>query len=87
MAFAEHYEQLRMRAVAGAGSGIDVGMALLRREGVAAWMERVLPGAAPDSRQATGLGRFAACQVTGEIDGHIVRVLANMALGRLGGTQ
>jgi hypothetical protein len=42
--FVEHYEQLRDRAIRGAHTGTHVGMTLLRREGIAGWMARSVPG-------------------------------------------
>lgn len=79
--FTERYEQLRKRAVEGAGSGSQVGMAVLRREGVSAWMSRVVadkPIARPAATRGTTQSQI------GELDLGMVRVLANMTLGSLG---
>lgn len=85
--FVEHYEQLRSRALGGAGTGTHVGMVLLRREGIAAWMARSVPDNEAVVRRVADSAR---CAIVGkEIDIRMVRALASMALtlGNLGGTS
>jgi len=79
--FVAAYEELRRRVLAGASFGGHFGLALLLREGLAAWMARgsacsvpVAPAADLDRRVATPI-------VSDEIHAGVVRVLASMALG------
>lgn len=85
-AFVKQYELLRSRVVSGAGAGSHVGMVPLRRGGLAAWMS-----CAPttDERPTLASDRRAARSASGggDIQPGMVRVLANMALGGLGGTR
>lgn len=85
-AFVNQYELLRDRVIAGAGAGSHVGMALLRRSGLTTWMIRA---SAENETPASPSDRRAArrASVGGDIQPGMVRVLANMALGGLGGTR
>ena len=76
------YEELRRRVLAGAPFGGHVGLVLLLREGIVAWMTRGSVGAAPV--EATDAERRrAAPLVSNEIHAAVVRVLVNMALSGL----
>jgi hypothetical protein len=75
------YEELRRRVLAGTSVGGHGGLALLLREGLAAWMARVSAGAAPVEPAADPDRRGAAPIVSDEIHAAVVRVLASMALG------
>jgi hypothetical protein len=75
---AAEYEELRSHVRAGSAFGSHLGLVLLLREGLAAWMARcsatrVEPTANPE-RPAV------APVVTDEIHAGLVRVLANIAL-------
>ena len=82
--FGAAYEELRRRVLAGASFGGHSGLALLLREGIAAWMARGGAGAAPVEPAADPDRRGAAPIVSDEIHAAVVRVLASMALSRLG---
>ena len=73
------YEALRRSVLAGVSGGGHVGLVLLRREGLAAWMTRRAACAASVEPER----RVAAPILSNEIDAAMVRVLANMALGGL----
>jgi len=73
------YETLRQNVLAGASCGGHVGLVLLLREGLAAWMVRRPAGSGPIEPEQ----RVAAPILSNEIDAAVVRVLANMALGGL----
>lgn len=71
----DRYEQLRARALAGDGAGWQLGLALLQRQGVAAWA-RAWPSTPPLARAARpGVAPVAGAELVG--------VLATMALARL----
>lgn len=73
----ERYEQLRARALGGDGAGWQLGLALLERQGVAAWA-RAWPSSTPP------LARAARPAVVPAAAGaELVGVLATMALARL----
>ena len=76
------YEDLRRRGLAGAPCGGHVGLVVLLREGIIAWMIRGSAGAAP-VEAAGPARRGAAPLVSNEIHTAVVRVLVNMALGGL----
>ena len=80
--FVATYEGLRRRVLAGAPFGGSVGLVLLLREGIAAWMTRGSVGAAP-VEAADAERRGAAPLVSNEIPTAVVRVLVSMALGGL----
>jgi hypothetical protein len=73
----ERYERLRARALDGDGAGWQLGLALLRRQGVAAWAR-----AWPTQPAAPRPVRPVAA-VPASAGGEIVDVLASMALARL----
>jgi len=73
------YEALRRSVLAGASGGGHVGLVLLLREGLAAWMTSGAVSAAPVKAER----RVAPPVLSNEIDAAVVRVLANMALGGL----
>ena len=77
--FEAAYEALRRSVLAGAFCGGHVGLVLLLREGLAAWMARRPTCSAPVEPER----RVAAPILSNEIDAAVVRVLANMALGGL----
>ena len=77
--FVAAYEALRRSVLAGASGGGPVGLVLLLREGLAAWMAHRPAGSAPVEPEQ----RVAAPILSNEIDAAVVRVLANMALGGL----
>lgn len=77
------YEELRHRALAGSAHGHH--LALLLREGVAAWMAQSSPRAATVTRLADRQRRGTQPDTVDETNVGIVRVLASMALaGREG---
>ena len=76
------YEELRRRGPAGAPFGGHVGLLVLLREGIVAWMTRGPAGAA-SVEAANGERRGAAPLVADEIHAAVVRVLVSMALGGL----
>ena len=76
------YEDLRRRVLAGAPISGPVGLVLLRREGLVAWMTRGAAGGAPVEAADTAR-RGAAPLVSNEIHIAVVRVLVSMALGGL----
>ena len=76
----ESYEQLRCHVLAGSPGGGHTGLAVLLREGVAAWMERITAvtpvlSARPDD--ATPL------TITGPLHAGLVQILTSIALGRI----
>jgi len=76
----EGYEQLRCHLLAGSPGGGHTGLAVLLREGVAAWMERLMAvtpvlSARPDD--ATPL------TLTQPLHAGIVQILVSIALGRI----
>ena len=76
----EGYEQLRCHILAGSPGGGHAGLAVLLREGVAAWMERmtaVTPVLSARREDATPL------TITGPLPAGIVQILASIALGRI----
>ena len=76
------YEELRRRVLAGAPFSGPVGLVLLRRDGLVAWMTRGTTGAAP-VEAADAERRGAGPLGSTEIHIAVVRVLVNMALGGL----
>ena len=76
------YEELRHGVLTGAPGGRHVGVIVLVREGLAAWLAQGSARAATVGPAAVplGLGRPAALQVLSEVHASVVRVLANMAL-------
>jgi hypothetical protein len=74
--FGTAYEALRRSVLAGAADGSQVGLVLLLREGLAAWISSGAVGApvAPERRVVTPL-------MSDESDAAMVRVLATLALG------
>ena len=82
--FVAAHEELRRRVLAGSAFGGSFGLVLLLREGLAAWMARGSAGTVPVASAADPDRRGAAPIVSDEIDAAVVRVLASMALGRLG---
>ena len=78
------YEELRRRVLAGGPFGGHVGLVLLLREGLAAWMACCSACAAPVEPAADRDRRAAAPIVPDEIHTAVVRVLASMALAGRG---
>jgi hypothetical protein len=74
------YEELRHGVLTGAPGGRHVGVLVLVREGLAAWLAQGSACAATVGPAAVPLGRPAALQVLSEVHASVVRVLANMAL-------
>ena len=77
--FGAAYEALRRSVLAGLSGGGHVGLVLLLREGLAAWMTSGAVGAAPVEAER----RVAPPVLSNEIDAAVVHMLANMALGGL----
>ena len=75
------YEELRRRVLAGAPFGGHVGLVVLLREGIVAWMICGSAGAAPV--EAANAERRGAAPLVDEIHAAVVRVLVSMALGGL----
>jgi len=82
--FGAAYEELRRRVLASVPFGGHGGLVLLLREGIAAWMARGAACVAPLEPALDPDRRGAAPIVSDEIHAAVVRVLASMALGRLG---
>ena len=74
------YEELRSHVLSGSPSGRHSELALLLRQGVAAWMAGRSPCAAPDQPAAAPQPLPAAPLVSNQLHADVVRVLANMAL-------
>ena len=79
--FGATYEELRRCVLTGAAFGGPVGLVVLLREGLAAWMACGSAGAAPVERTRDPDRRAAAPLVSDELHAAVVRVLASMALG------
>jgi len=77
--FGVAYEALRRGVLAGASFGGHVGVVLLLREGLAAWMTRGAACAAPVEPERRVVARI----MCNETEAAMVTVLANMALGGL----
>jgi hypothetical protein len=79
-ALVTRYEDLRRRIVDGSGWSSRLGLAILRREGLAAWIAAwtSTPGPA-----AVDTSPDAALRLPDERHAEVVRVLASMALVRL----
>lgn len=73
---AQAYEALRAQAVGQTPTATPRGLALFLRVGLVGWMPACAPLASPPR---TGDNRPSAPRV--ELDGELVRVLAEMALG------
>jgi hypothetical protein len=73
----EHYEELRRQALHGDPNGWRLGLAVLQRQGVVAWI-RAWDGIAPARASAVAAGAPPEC-------GELVAVLAGMALCVAGG--
>lgn len=75
------YEELRGQAIAGSAAGGRLGLVVLLREGVAAWLARRsscsdwVETAAPADRRA------GAALVSDQVQAGMIRVLASMVLG------
>ena len=80
--FGVAYEALRRSVLGGAPFGGNVGLVLLLRAGIVAWMTRGPAGAA-SVEAANAERRGAAPLVSREIHAALVRVLVSMALGGL----
>lgn len=75
--FGAAYEALRRSMLAGASGGGHVGLVLLLREGLAAWMSSGAVAATPGAPERHGVAPIMA----DESDAAMVRVLAALALG------
>lgn len=82
-AFGATYEALRRGVLAGVPVGGQVGLVLLLREGIAAWMARGAAGFASVAPAANRDRRATGPLVSDEVHAAVVRVLASMALGGL----
>ena len=79
------YEQLRHRVLAGAAPGsvgTPLGLLLLLRAGISAWMDHRAAGSAPAGPGATPERPVAAPLPSGELHAGLVHVLASIALAR-----
>ena len=74
---AERYEELRRRALHGEPDGFALGLAVLERQGVVAWIRASRDIAVAPDRSAVRVP-VAGC-------GELVALLAGMALSALGG--
>jgi hypothetical protein len=74
----EAYEQLRRHMLAGLPGGGRFGLAVLLREGVAAWIDRCAACPAPAS--STSLNEAASLTVAPQLHAGIVQILASIAL-------
>ena len=74
------YEALRGLVIAGAVSG-RLGLVVLRREGLAAWMSRRTTDADPVTAVPSAPDGAGVPRVSDDIPAGLVRVLASMALG------
>ena len=74
------YEALRGHVLAGPAAGNAVGLVLLLREGVVAWVARGRARVASAEPAAEPARRIAAPVVSDELHAGLVRVLASMAL-------
>ena len=73
----ERYEELRRRALGGQADGFALGLAVLERRGVVAWIRASRDIAVAPNRSAVSVP-VAGC-------GELVALLAGMALSALGG--
>ena len=74
------YEELRSHVLSGSPSGRHFELALLLRQGVAAWMAGRSPSATQGQPAAAPEPLPAAPLVLDRLHADVVRVLANMAL-------
>lgn len=74
------YEALRGLVIAGAVSG-RLGLVVLRREGLVAWMTRRSPDADPVTAVPSAPDGAGVPRVSDDVHAGLVRVLASMALG------
>ena len=81
--FGAAYEALRRSVLGDAPFGGHVGLVLLLREGLTAWMAQAAPGAAPVEPTAPPERCAAAARVSDAIHAAVVHVLVSMALGGL----
>ena len=81
--FGAAYEGLRRSVLGAAPVGGPVGLVLLLREGLTAWMAAVAPGAAAVEPPGHPERGAAAARVSDAIHAAVVRVLACMALSGL----
>ena len=81
--FVAAYEALRRSVLGDAPFGGHVGLVLLLREGLTAWMAQAAPGAAPVEPTAPPERCAAAARVSDAIHAAVVHVLVSMALGGL----
>jgi hypothetical protein len=75
------YEALRGLVIAGAVSG-RLGLVVLRREGLAAWMTRRSTDADPITAVPSDHHGTEVPRASDDVHAGLVRVLASMALGR-----
>jgi len=81
--FGAAYEGLRRSVLGDAPFGGHVGLVLLRREGLTAWMAAAAPGTAAVEPPGHPEQGAAASGVSDAIHAAVVRVLASMALSGL----
>ncbi len=75
------YEALRGLVIAGAVSG-RLGLVVVRREGLAAWMTRRSPEADPVTAVPSAPDGAGIPRVSDDVHLGLIRVLASMALGQ-----
>lgn len=76
------YEELRGLAIAGAAFGGGLGLVVLLREGLAAWVARRSTGSDPVKAAVPSDHRVGVPPVSDDVHAGLVRVLASIALGR-----
>lgn len=79
------YEELRLRVLAGSSCGGHVGLVVLVREGVAAWLARPLASRSPIQSTTLGGGGgggAAAVAMSDDFHASVIHVLANIAVAR-----
>jgi hypothetical protein len=80
--FAAAYEHLRSRVLSGSALNRRLGLVVLLREGIAAWMARGIAGPAPVEVEDNPHPRDEAHLLSDEIHAGVVHVLASIALAR-----
>jgi hypothetical protein len=79
-AHAVHYEELRQQAVERRVPAGRLGLAVLLRQGLAAWVEL---GSKVSRPSPVWPNETAPCPLPGDASGEVIHVLATMALGHL----
>lgn len=77
------YEELRLRVLTGSSCGGHVGLVVLVREGVTAWLARPIAPRSPiQSATTIDGGCSAAGTVSDDFHAGVIHVLANIAVAR-----